>query len=145
MLILLISLITVLFATALVAAFQYRKVGPNEVLIVSGRKTEYKDPITGERVERSFSVHHGGGTLVVPLRERADVMSVELMTLKINTPDLYTKLGIPIAVDAIAQIKVRSDDPLAVATAAEMFLSKSAKENERHCASNDAGASARRD
>ena len=41
---------------------------------------------------------------------------------------MFTKLGIPIAVDAIAQIKVRSDDPLAVATAAEMFLSKSTEE-----------------
>jgi len=33
-----------------------------------------------------------------------------------------------VVVDAIAQLKVRSDDPIAVATAAEMFLSKNEKE-----------------
>lgn len=106
----------------------YRKVGPNQVLIVSGRKDTYVNPYSGERVQKSFKIYHGGGTFVVPLRERVDVMSVELMTLEIRTPEFFTKFGVPIVVDGIAQIKVRSEDPVAVATAAEMFLSKSARE-----------------
>jgi flotillin len=106
----------------------YRKVGPNQVLIVSGRKDIYVNPYSGERVQKSFKIYHGGGTFVVPLRERVDVMSVELMTLEILTPEFFTKFGVPIVVDGIAQIKVRSEDPVAVATAAEMFLSKSAGE-----------------
>lgn len=114
----------VLFAAFALAVTCYRKVGPNQVLIVSGRHGTYVDPATGESVEKSFRIYHGGGTFVIPLREKVDVMSVELMTLELRTPEFFTKFGVPIVVDAIAQIKVRSDDPLAVATAAEMFLSK---------------------
>jgi flotillin len=106
----------------------YRKVGPNKVLIVSGRTDTYVNPYSGERVRKSFKIYHGGGTFVLPLRERVDIMSVELMTLEIRTPEFFTKFGVPIVVDGIAQIKVRSEDPVAVATAAEMFLGKSAAE-----------------
>src|SRR6185436_20018618 len=73
-------------------------------------------------------IFHGGGTFVLPLIEKVDFMSVELMTLEILTPEFFTKFGVPIVVDGIAQIKVRSEDPVAVATAAEMFLSKSPTE-----------------
>jgi flotillin len=107
---------------------RYHKVGPNQVLVVSGRRGTYQDRATGETTVKSFRIYHGGGTFVLPLRERVDVMSVELMTLEIKTPEFFTKFGVPIVVDGIAQIKVRSDDPLAVATAAEMFLSKSKQE-----------------
>ncbi|UJR83117.1 flotillin family protein [Sandaracinus amylolyticus] len=124
-------LITITATLALALAFvamRFRKVGPNEVLIVSGRRSSYVDPETHERVEKSFAVLHGGGTFVWPIRERVDRMSVELMTLEILTPEFFTKFGVPIVVDGIAQIKVRSDDPISLATAAEMFLSKSTRE-----------------
>jgi len=106
----------------------YRKVGPNKVLIVSGRHATYVNPYTGEHTRKAFKIFHGGGTFVIPLRERVDEMSVELMTLEILTPEFFTKFGVPIVVDGIAQIKVRSEDQVAVATAAEMFLSKTAAE-----------------
>jgi len=118
----------VVLGLAALAVLSYRKVGPNQVLVVSGRRGRYVDPETGATSEKNFRIFHGGGTLVLPLVERADVMSVELMTLEIRTPEFFTKFGVPIVVDAIAQIKVRSDDPIAVATAAEMFLSKNEKE-----------------
>jgi len=102
----------------------YEKCGPNEVLIVSGRPTSYTDPETHETVRKNFRIYHGGGTFIWPVRERIDRMSVELMTLEIRTPEFFTKFGVPIVVDGIAQIKVMSDDPMAIATAAEMFLSK---------------------
>lgn len=106
----------------------YEKCGPNEVLIVSGRPSVFTDPQTGNTARRNFQIFHGGGTFVLPLRERVDRMSVELMTLEIRTPEFFTKFGVPIVVDAIAQIKVMSDDSAAVATAAEMFLSKTQDE-----------------
>jgi len=109
-------------------ASRYEKVGPNEVLIVSGRKGSYQSPVSSERIERNFRIYHGGGTFVWPVREKVDRMSVELMTLEIHTPEFFTQFGVPIIVDGIAQIKVRSDDPIATATAAEMFLSKSRSE-----------------
>lgn len=108
-------------------ASKYEKVGPNEVLIVSGRPSSYTAP-DGTRVNKNFRIFHGGGTFVWPIRERVDRLSLELMTLEIRTPEFYTKFGVPIIVDGIAQIKVRSDDPTALITAAEMFLSKSRTE-----------------
>ena len=82
-----------LCAAAALAVSAYRKVGPNEVLIVSGREGRYVDPATGETHTKAFRIYHGGGTLVVPLKERVDVMSVELMTLEIRTPEFFTKFG----------------------------------------------------
>ncbi|HJN14671.1 MAG TPA: SPFH domain-containing protein [Armatimonadota bacterium] len=117
-------LLGALVSVAIFYAARYEKVGPNEVLIVSGRKGVFESPTSMERSVRNFRIYHGGGTFVMPVREKTDRMSVELMTLEIHTPEFYTKLGVPIVVDAIAQIKVRSDDPIATATAAEMFLSK---------------------
>lgn len=118
----------VLLALLRLLATFYKKVGPNRVLIVSGRSDVYINPYSGEKVRKSFKIFHGGGTFVRPFIERVDTMSVELMTLEIRTPEFFTKFGVPIVVDGIAQIKVRSEDPVAVATAAEMFLSKSAGE-----------------
>jgi len=117
-----------LVGLATYVALRYEKVGPNEVLIVSGRKTCFVDPESGSEVVKNFAIYHGGGTFVLPVREQTNRMSVELMTLEIQTPEFFTKYGVPIVVDGIAQIKVRSDDPVATATAAEMFLSKSRHE-----------------
>lgn len=113
-----------LAAVGLFYAARYEKVGPNEVLIVSGRRGVYESASTLDRCVKNFRIYHGGGTFVWPVREKVDRMSVELMTLEILTPEFFTKSGVPMVVDAIAQIKVRSDDPIATATAAEMFLSK---------------------
>lgn len=106
---------------------KYEKVGPNEVLIVSGRPGSYTAP-DGSKVDKNFRIYHGGGTFVWPIRERVDRLSLELMTLEIRTPEFYTKFGVPIIVDGIAQIKVRSDDTSSLITAAEMFLSKTRTE-----------------
>jgi len=108
-------------------ASKYEKVGPNEVLIVSGRPGSYTAP-DGTKVDKNFRIYHGGGTFVWPIRERVDRLSLELMTLEIRTPEFYTKFGVPIIVDGIAQIKVRSDDTSSLITAAEMFLSKTRTE-----------------
>ncbi|MGE0707109.1 MAG: flotillin family protein [Planctomycetota bacterium] len=122
------ALLLAFLSTGIYIASRYEKVGPNEVLIVSGRRGRYECGETGQTVEKNFRVYHGGGTFVMPIRERVDRMSVELMTLEIETPPFFTKFGMPIEVDGIAQIKVMSDDPISIVTAAEMFLSKTAEE-----------------
>ncbi len=105
----------------------YRRVGPNEVLIISGGSGEVVQDDRGERKRLGFRVVKGGGTLVNPLKERVEVMSLELVTLDIQTPEFYTRLGVPIKVDGVAQIKVKGDD-VSIRTAAEQFLSKSLDE-----------------
>lgn len=105
----------------------YRKVGPNEVLIISGGKGEMVEDSRGEKHRIGYRIVKGGGSLVNPLTERVETISLELITLDIVTPEFYTKLGVPIKVDGVAQIKVKGDD-VSIRTAAEQFLNKTKDE-----------------
>jgi flotillin len=101
---------------------RYVKVGPNEVLIVSGRDHRLAD---GRKV--GFRIQKGGGTFVWPFVEKAEVLSLELMTIDVKTPSVYSIAGVPVRVDGVAQIKVKGED-VAIRTAAEQFLSKTPNE-----------------
>jgi flotillin len=124
-----VALGIVIFFTALISLYKslYRKVGPNEVLVISGRKGDWVEDDKGERHRLGFRIVKGGGSLVNPILERVETMSLELITLDIVTPEYYTKLGVPIKVDGVAQIKIRGDD-VSIRTAAEQFLNKSIEE-----------------
>jgi flotillin len=72
----------------------------------------------------------GGGTLVMPMVENCRSLSLELMSFDVApTQDLYTRQGVAVTVEAVAQIKVKSD-PESILTAAEQFLTKSPAERE---------------
>src|SRR6266704_15377 len=87
-----------------------RKVGPNQALIVYGAG--------------GTKIITGGSKLVIPLTQRADVFPLELMSFDVApAQDLYTSQGVAVNVEAVTQIKVRSDDQ-SIKTAAEQFLSK---------------------
>jgi len=105
---------------------RYTKVGPNDVLIVSGRRHRFVDP-DGTVRTRGFRIVKGGGTFVYPIVEKVDVLSLELLTIDVQTPEVYTSKGVPVKVDGVAQIKVKGDD-VSIATAAEQFLSKGTEE-----------------
>src|SRR3984893_13575947 len=93
-----------------------RKVGPNQALIVYGAG--------GTRVIT------GGSHFVIPLYQRAQDFSLELMSFDVApSQDLYTTQGVAVNVEAVTQIKVRSDEE-SVKTAAEQFLSKRQEERE---------------
>jgi len=95
-----------------------RKVGPNQALIVYGA------------VPGGTKVITGGSKFVVPLYQRAQEFSLELMSFDVApSQDLYTSQGVAVNVEAVTQIKVRSDEE-SVKTAAEQFLSKSQQERE---------------
>jgi flotillin len=94
----------------------FRKAGPNEALIVYG--------IRGHRVVK------GHGTVILPVVELARTLSLELMSFDVAPQqDLYTKQGVAVTVEAVAQIKVRSDNE-SIMTAAEQFLNKTPPERE---------------
>ena len=112
---------------AMVYSSRYKKVGPNEVLIISGRGVNVADPTTGVVHRRTFRVVRGGGTFIWPVLERTDYLSLELMTIEIVTPNVYTLQGVPVTVDGVAQVKIGSDD-VSIVTAAEQFLSKKVDE-----------------
>jgi len=93
-----------------------RKVGPNQALIVYGAG--------------GTKIITGGSKLVIPLTQRADVFPLELMSFDVAPrQDLYTSQGVAVNVEAVTQIKVRSDDT-SITTAAEQFLSKTQQDRE---------------
>jgi len=121
-----VGIVVVIFVFAAIWASRYSKVGPNEVLIVSGRKHRYADP-DGTMRDRGFRIVKGGGTFVIPVLEKVDRLSLELLTIDVQTPEVYTSKGVPVKVDGVAQIKIKGDD-ISIATAAEQVLSKTIDE-----------------
>src|SRR2546427_1734226 len=121
-----VAVVFVIFIFMAIWASRYTKVGPNEVLVVSGRKHKFLEP-DGTYAVRGFRIVKGGGTFVIPVVEKVDILSLELLTIDVNTPEVYTSKGVPVRVDGVAQIKVKGDD-IAIATAAEQFLSKGTEE-----------------
>ena len=121
------AVIFVLFIVLLFISSRYQKVGPNEALIISGRGQIRVDPTTGQKERVGYRIVKGGGTVVWPVVERAELLSLEVMTLEVETPRVYSSQGVAITVDGIAQVKVRSDE-ISIATAAEQFLSKTTEE-----------------
>jgi flotillin len=118
------GLLVAIVAITVIITFlsRYTKVGPNEVLIVSGRKHRLGD---GSQV--GFRIVKGGGTFVLPVIEKVDILSLELLTIDVQTPEVYTSKGVPVKVDGVAQIKVKGDD-VSISTAAEQFLGKATDE-----------------
>src|ERR1035438_1219270 len=72
-----VGLVVVVVIFAAIWASRYIKVGPNEVLVVSGRKHRYTDP-DGTVQSRGFRIRKGGGTFVIPVIEKVDRLSLEL-------------------------------------------------------------------
>src|SRR5207247_939239 len=94
----------------------YRKAGPHEALVVYGFR--------GTRIVK------GRGTIIFPMIENWHELSLELMSFDVAPQqDLYTRQGVAVTVEAVAQIKVKSD-PESILTAAEQFLTKSDEERE---------------
>src|SRR3981081_2062286 len=99
-----------------VLAKMFRKAGPHEALIVYGFR--------GTRIVQ------GSGTIIFPMVESCRELSLELMSFDVAPQqDLYTVQGVAVTVEAVAQIKVKSD-PESIRTAAEQFLTKTPDQRE---------------
>jgi flotillin len=107
--------LAVLFLISMFARL-FRKAGPHQALIVYGFR--------GPRVVK------GRGTVVFPMLENCRELSLELMSFDVAPQqDLYTMQGVAVTVEAVAQIKVKSD-PESIQTAAEQFLTKTDQDRE---------------
>jgi flotillin len=109
-------LVLVLFFLVGVFARLYQKAGPHEALVVYGWG--------GTKVVK------GHGTVVLPLVQNVRSLSLELMSFDVAPQqDLYTKQGVAVTVEAVAQIKVKSDEE-SIKTASEQFLTKTPPQRE---------------
>src|SRR5579884_712342 len=110
-----LGILALMFLMSFLASL-YRKAGPHEALVVYGFR--------GKRVIT------GHGTMVLPMVQICRELSLELMSFDVAPQqDLYTKQGVAVTVEAVAQIKVKSDTE-SVLTAAEQFLTKTDQERE---------------
>lgn len=119
-----IVLVVVIFILISVFVGRYIKVGPDEALIVSGRKKKLPN---GQVV--GFRIVRGGATFVWPILEVAKTISLRIMPLDVNS-SAYTSQGVQVTVDGVAQVKIDSSQE-AIATAAEQFLSLKEEEIRR--------------
>ncbi|XP_016940948.1 flotillin-1 isoform X1 [Drosophila suzukii] len=90
--------------------------GPNEALVVSG--CCYMKPL----------LVPGGRAFVWPTIQQVQRISLNTMTLQVESPCVYTSQGVPISVTGIAQVKVQGQNEDMLLTACEQFLGKSESE-----------------
>ena len=109
-------LVLVILMIMTVIARMYRKAGPHEALIVYGLGGTH--------------VYTGRGTVIFPMVQTCKDLSLELMSFDVAPQqNLYTKQGVAVTVEAVAQIKVKNDKE-SILTSAEQFLTKRPEQRE---------------
>ncbi len=118
---LLLPLIVLVVALAFIIAGallsrNYLKVSPNSVAVLSGRKRKLSDGrLVGYRMVR------GGAAMRIPLLEKVEYLSLNVMTIPLEIKRAYTLQGVPMSVKAVANVKIRGDET-SLHAAAERFL-----------------------
>ncbi len=107
-----VGIVIVVVLLIIVFASRYRTVKADEAMIVTGALTS-----DGMKIVKA------GGTFVWPIVQSTSFLTLQVHTLDIRTPEVYTMHGVPVMVDGVAQIKVKGDME-SIATAAEQFLGK---------------------
>jgi flotillin len=109
-------LVLVILMIMVMIARMYRKVGPNEALIRYGMG--------------GTQVYCGRGAIILPMVQTCRELSLELMSFDVAPQqNLYTKQGVAVTVEAVAQIKVKNDKE-SILTSAEQFLAKRPEQRE---------------
>ncbi|MCB9794853.1 MAG: flotillin family protein [Alphaproteobacteria bacterium] len=98
---------------------------PNEVLVFSGRERDLEDGTTV-----GYRVVYGGWSFRVPVLERVERMDLRTIPIDVQVHNAYSKGGIPLAVHAVANVKVSRDEQL-IGNAIERFLGRDPAEIKR--------------
>jgi flotillin len=105
----------------LVLSLRYRKVGPNEALIIAGGRKRTIAMPDGTTQKIGYRYRLGGGVFVWPGMEKVYVLPMDIIPVSIRTPEVLTSGGVPILAEASAQVKIDSSDET-IHRAAEQFL-----------------------
>lgn len=111
-------------ATVFIIRNLYYVCQPSEVLIFAGSSRTVSD---GRRI--GYRLVKGGSSLRTPLVERALRMDLSNMIIELRVSNAYSKGGIPLTVEGVANIKVAGEEPT-IHNAIERLLGKSRKEIE---------------
>jgi len=112
-------------AGAMVIRNLYYICQPNEMLIFAGPTRQLSDD---RRV--GYRLVKGGSSLRVPLIERALRMDLSNMIIELKVSNAYSKGGIPLTVEGVANIKIAGEEPI-IHNAIERLLGKSREEIEQ--------------
>ncbi len=124
------SLITILFFILVLIGFTVILViknllyicEPNEVLVFSGQRNKADDDTS-----YGYRIIKGGRTLKKPLIERIDRLDLTNMVIDLSIQNAYSKGGIPLNVDAVANVKIAGVEPV-IHNAIERLLGKTRDE-----------------
>lgn len=94
---------------------------PNEALIFSGSQRKLDGRTLAYRYVR------GGRSMRRPLIERVDVMDLSMFTVVVNVTGAFTKGGIPLTIQGVANVKLPGEEPL-LSNAVERFLGRTREE-----------------
>ena len=125
-----LSLLPVLLALAVLVVFvvfmtavrNYIKVPPNKVAVFFGRKHRAAD---GGQV--GFRLVTGGASLRWPIFESVSYLDLNIFSIDLDERDVPNKDGVLVSVQAVANVKIRSDE-VSLTAAAERFLGRSTDE-----------------
>lgn len=93
---------------------------PGRLLVFSGRESKRPDgSVVGYRL-----VTNGNRTWRVPFLERVEAMDLTSIPLEVSVSNAYSNGGIPLAVQAVANVKITSD-PVKILNAVERLLGRS--------------------
>ena len=95
---------------------------PNEILIFSGRT---RSDESGQEV--GYRVIFGGRAFRIPIVERVSGMDMRLMSVRVRVQNAYSKGGIPLHIQAMANVKVSNKRDVA-GNAIERFLGRGVDE-----------------
>ncbi len=115
---LILPIVLVVIVVAIISSLArlYRRVPPNQVMVLYG--------IGEPRYITS------GGTIILPIVQTSKMLDVTIMTIKTEKDEVYTVSGVPIQLDWVAQVQIdRSQE--ALTTAARAFLDKKREEVQR--------------
>ena len=117
----LITLGIVVFLIGLIyAKTVYKNAGPDEALVITGKKSK-KTIVDGATLEESGQrVVHGQGVFITPFFQKAFKISLRSRAIEI-TAVAQDQNGVTLTVEAVAIVKV-GDDPAAIRAAAQRFL-----------------------
>ncbi|MCA9684301.1 MAG: flotillin family protein, partial [Myxococcales bacterium] len=114
LLIVIISLVTI----AVILKRVLYVCNPSEVLVFSGRRR-----VAGNNRVAGYRIIRGGRGIKIPLFETVDRMDLTNMIIEVRVQNAYSKGGIPLSVQGVANIKIPGEEPL-LNNCLERFLGK---------------------
>ena len=110
---------------ALVIKNLYYICQPSEILIFAGSRQS----VTGDKTV-GYRLVKGGSSIRKPLLEKVFRMKLTNMIIELKVTNAYSKGGIPLKVDGVANIKVAGEEPM-IHNAIERLLGKTQQQIEK--------------